>query len=154
MLKDFPTVGLSLEFDLGIGLLPFPHEVVIGLSVVEGRVTRFLEDLRQKLYTFGQIKLSVLGSGRAVLMRAEPDLARADHHGRPAGRADGSRNVSPVEAHARLGNRIDVRGTQPVGLMAIGSHPRGGVFGKDPDNIGTGFLRKKAANGSRKGNQK
>ena len=46
LLEDVPTVGLSFEFDLQVDLIAFPYEVVIGLPMIEGRVTCFLHNLR------------------------------------------------------------------------------------------------------------
>ena len=78
-------------------------------------------------------------------MRTKPNLARPDHHGRTAGRTDGCRNESPLEADACFRNRVNIGGSHFVGLVPIGSHPRRGVFGKKPDDIGALIFGQKVA---------
>lgn len=72
-------------------------------------------------------------------MCAEADAVGAEHHSRATGGADGVRDVGAFEEDALFGETVDVGGVVFVDFVAVGTHPGGGVFLENPEDVGEVF---------------
>lgn len=70
---------------------------------------------------------------------AEADAVGAEHHGGAAGGADGVWNVGAFEEDALFGEAVDVGSVVFVDFVAVGTHPGGGVFLENPEDVGEVF---------------